>query len=71
MATFDTRVAMVRQLPGSAAKAAAKQVRRHHLGKLVAVESFYVADTAGPLLEGELVRAEGWGSTLAHAALST
>src|SRR5687768_11782381 len=33
VATFDTRVGSVRHLPGSAAKAAGKEVRRHHLGR--------------------------------------
>jgi hypothetical protein len=68
VATFDTRVDKVRRLPGSAARAAAKQARRHHLGTLVATESFYVVDTPGPLLDGELERAEAWGSELARAA---
>ncbi len=64
VATFDTRVDKVRHLPGSAAKAAAKVVRRR--GYLLAArpESFYVADVAGPLIEGELDRAAAWGETL-------
>ncbi|WP_110182906.1 flavodoxin family protein [Nocardioides solisilvae] len=66
VATFDTRVAKVRRFPGSAAKAAAKEVRRHHLGRLVDVESFWVDDMAGPLLEGELDRARAWGASLAE-----
>ena len=65
VATFDTRVTKVKHLPGSAAKAAGKEVRRHHLGRLVASESFYVEDLKGPLHEGELDRARGWGSDLA------
>jgi hypothetical protein len=65
VATFDTRVAKVRRLPGSAGNAAGKEVRRHHLGRLVASESFYVDDTEGPLLPGELERAEAWGAALA------
>ncbi|WP_104106152.1 flavodoxin family protein [Nocardioides sp. 616] len=64
VATFDTRVAKVRSLPGSAAKAAARSVKRHHLGRLIAVESFYVEDLEGPLLEHEIERAEQWGATL-------
>ena len=64
VATFDTRVDKARHLPGSAAKAAAKVVRRR--GYLLAArpESFYVADVAGPLIEGELDRAAAWGETL-------
>lgn len=66
VATFDTRVAGTMQhLPGSAAKAAGKQVRHHHLGRLVATESFYVDDTPGPLSVGELGRARAWGESLA------
>ena len=67
VATFDTRVTSMRRLPGSAAKSAGKQVRHHHLGRLVATESFYVDDMQGPLLEGELDRAQAWGAKLAHA----
>jgi hypothetical protein len=68
VATFDSRVGTVRRLPGSAAKAAAREVRRHRLGRLVATESFYVDDMAGPLLEGELDRARAWGESLALTA---
>lgn len=64
VATFDSRVVRVKRLPGSAAKAAAKDVRRRHLGRLVATNSFFVADMAGPLLDGELDRAEAWGQDL-------
>ena len=65
VATFDTRVTKVKHLPGSAAKAAGKEVRRHHLGRLVASRSFYVEDMKGPLHEGELDRATDWGAELA------
>lgn len=64
VATFDTRVGSVRRLPGSAARGAAKQVRRHHLGHLVDEKSFYVEDMQGPLLDGELARAQEWGGRL-------
>jgi hypothetical protein len=66
VATFDTRVGKVRHLPGSAAKAAGKEVRRHHLGRLVATMSFYVDDMSGPLLDGEVERAHAWGLSLAE-----
>lgn len=65
VATFDTRVGSVRHLPGSAAKAAGKEVRRHRIGRLVATMSFYVDDMEGPLADGELERAEAWGRSLA------
>ena len=65
IATFDTRVDKVRHLPGSAAKAAAKVAHRHGFPRAEHVESFYVADTEGPLLDGELDRAAGWAGQLA------
>jgi hypothetical protein len=66
VATFDTRVGgTARHLPGSAAKAAGRQVRRHHLGRLVAEESFFVEELEGPLCAGELDRASAWGESLA------
>jgi hypothetical protein len=61
IATFDTRVAKMRHLPGSAAKAAAKVAHRHGFDRAEHVESFYVDDMEGPLLEGELARATAWG----------
>lgn len=64
VATFDTRVTSVRKLPGSAARAAAKSVRKHHLGSVVATESFYVTDMDGPLADRETERAVEWGAEL-------
>lgn len=61
--TFDTRVDKPR-LPGSAARAAEKQLRRLGLRAIVPAESFYVEGTLGPLLEGETERARRWGETL-------
>ena len=54
---FDTRVSKVRHLPGSAARSAMRLGDKHHLGRHLAIESFYVGDVDGPLLEGELERA--------------
>jgi hypothetical protein len=65
VATFDTRVLKVRNLPGSAAKAADKELRHHHHGRVLDRSSFYVLDTDGPLADGELDRAERWGAELA------
>lgn len=67
VATFDTRVAKVRRLPGSAAKAAMKAVRRRGYEPAARPESFWVDDTAGPLLTGELDRARAWGANVAAA----
>jgi hypothetical protein len=66
-AAFDTRVDIVRRLPGSAAKAAAKVARKRGYRLLTRPESFYVQDTPGPLLEGEVQRAEVWGTQLAQS----
>jgi hypothetical protein len=65
VATFDTRIAKVKHLPGSAAKAAAKGMRRHGYSTLVRPQSFWVEDVEGPLLDGELERARVWGERLA------
>jgi len=70
VATFDTRVAKVRHLPGSAAKSAAKAAHRHGFEQAAKPESFYVDDVAGPLLDGELERAEAWGAELGELAHS-
>lgn len=64
-ATFDTRVTKVRHWPGSAAKSAARMGRRHGFQKAGTPESFYVLDVDGPLDEGELDRARGWGHSVA------
>jgi hypothetical protein len=63
-ATFDTRITKVRRLPGSAAKSAAKILRRRDFRALVPPESFFVDDTTGPIDEQELARARQWGEEL-------
>jgi hypothetical protein len=65
VATFDTRVDKVRRLPGSAARKAARLVRRRGYRLAAPARSFYVADMAGPLLDGEVMRAQEWGRELA------
>jgi hypothetical protein len=67
-ATFDTRVARVRRLPGSAARKAAKALHRHGLSVISKPQSFYVDDIDGPLVDGELARAEAWGNHIASSA---
>ena len=71
VATFDTRVATVRHLPGSAARRAAKEVRRRRLGHVFDTCSFFVQGVAGPLLDGELDRARRWGAGLAARSAMT
>jgi hypothetical protein len=64
VAAFDTRIRKA-GVPGSAARAATRRLRR--LGFRVAApgKSFYVTGTSGPLLDGELGRARVWGAQLA------
>lgn len=69
VATFDTRIGKVRHLPGSAAKSAAKGMRRQGYATVLKPESFWVEDVAGPLVEGELERARAWGEELAAAVV--
>jgi len=68
VATFDTRVAKVRRLPGSAAKGAAKMVRKLGYSPSGHAESFYVSDVEGPLVDGELDRARSFGERLGSDA---
>src|SRR6266508_4456720 len=62
-AAFDTRIDRPR-LPGSAARAAERRLRR--LGFRIAAQpaSFYVTGTPGPLVAGEPERARRWGEEL-------
>ncbi|MEV0790321.1 hypothetical protein [Kribbella sp. NPDC050459] len=62
--TFDTRIAKVRHLPGSAARSAAKLLRRMGYRMLGTSESFFVSDTTGPIRDVELERARRWGEEL-------
>jgi FAD/FMN-containing dehydrogenase len=67
VATFDTKAEKVRHLPGSAAKCVANAL--HRLGYKTAVKpmSFFVQGVSGPLLDGELGRAQAWGERLGMA----
>jgi hypothetical protein len=64
VAAFDTRVSKP-HLPGSAAAAADKRLRRLGFRSAVRSTSFYVEGTTGPLLDGEAERARRWGQELA------
>lgn len=70
VATFDTKSSRVKLLPGSAARKAGKVAGRHGYARADHAQSFLVADTAGPLLDGELERAAQWGRHLATSAAS-
>lgn len=61
-ATFDTHID--KRVPGSAARAAEKRLRKLGFRILHSAESFYVSGTPGPLVEGELERARRWGEQL-------
>lgn len=63
-ATFDTRVDKPR-VPGSAAAAAAKRLRRLGFRQVADPESFFVVGMSGPLLPAEYERAHRWGESLA------
>ena len=64
VATFDTRISRPR-LPGSAAAAAEKRLRRLGFRVLARSQSFFVEGTTGPLVRGERERARRWGEELA------
>ena len=63
-AAFDTRFDKPRWLVGSAARGAARLLRRKGFRLAAPPESFYVTATKGPLADGELVRARAWGEHL-------
>jgi hypothetical protein len=62
-AAFDTRIDRPR-LPGSAAAAAARRLRRLGFAVVSAPESFRVVGSPGPLVAGEEERARAWGAHL-------
>jgi Flavodoxin len=60
---FDTRIKS-RWAPGSAARGAQKRLTRLGYSSAASAQTFYVAGTPGPLLEGEVARAQQWGERL-------
>jgi hypothetical protein len=62
--TFDTKIMKV-PLPGSAAKAAQKRLRRFGARMVSPAHHFNVLGTTGPLGDGEVTRAREWGAELA------
>ncbi len=66
VAAFCTRVFRPR-LPGSAAKAIAKELRGHGARLVVPPRDFGVSGNAGPI-EGELDAARAWGASLAASS---
>lgn len=66
VATFDTRVDKPR-VPGSAARGAARRLRRRGARLIAEPQSFHVTGTPGPLLHGEADRARTWSGNLWNA----
>lgn len=67
LVTFDTRVKKA-FVPGSAAKSAAKALTEEGFAHAERGETFWVKDSPGPLLDGEVDRAWAWGVELAGRA---
>ena len=65
-ATFDTRLDKAPWFTGLASRGIARRLR-HHGYEIMASESFLVADTEGPLADGELDRARAWGAVLGQS----
>jgi Flavodoxin len=68
-AAFDTRVHA--PVPGSAARGAARGLRRLGVALAAPATTFWVGGTPGPLLDGERERARRWGEDLAAAVVGT
>jgi hypothetical protein len=68
-AAFDTRLDSSPFLTGRASHGVAARLRRRGY-RVVGSESFLVSESEGPLVPGELVRAERWGAELAARALA-
>jgi flavodoxin len=64
-AAFDTRIDKPPALTGVAARGIAKRLKRRGYEIVAVPESFFVEDSEGPLADGELERARGWGQALA------
>jgi menaquinone-dependent protoporphyrinogen IX oxidase len=65
-AAFDTRLNKAEWLTGAASLRIARRLK-HHGYKVVDTASFLVAESEGPLLDGELERARRWGAGLMAA----
>lgn len=66
---FDTRIGRVRRLPLSAARTAARLLRRRGFQVMRKPVGFTVEQIQGPLRPGELARAERWGQLMGAACL--
>jgi hypothetical protein len=70
-ATFDTRVSKVRHLPASAARTAARAIRRKGFPLVGKPAGFIVQDVEGPLESRETEHAIAWGRAIVHEAETT
>lgn len=68
VACFDTRFLKPRWLTGSAANVMGKRLHSLGVPLLAPPESFFVQDTEGPLVKGEVERAAEWAKALANVA---
>jgi hypothetical protein len=66
-AAFDTRLDKAEWLTGSAARGAERRLRKLGFRLAAPAESFFVSTAYGPVADGELDRARGWGAALAAA----
>lgn len=71
VAVFDTRAHKAELLVGSAAHGIAKRLVKRGYRLAAEPESFFVDGTPGPLEDGELERAAGWGRALASEVMAT
>jgi hypothetical protein len=69
-AAFDTRFDKPRWLTGSAARGAARILRQRGYRPVTEPTSFFVTAAAGPLADGERVRARQWGGTVGAIAIT-
>ena len=67
-ATFDTSIRKP-NLPGSAARGAAKRLKKKGYRILAPGELFLVEGGKGPITEGELDRAREWGGAVARLSI--
>jgi hypothetical protein len=70
-ATFDTRVSKVRHLPASAARTAARTLRRKGFRLLGKPAGFIVQDVEGPLESRETEHAIAWARAIVREAETT
>lgn len=68
VACFDTRYRAALWMTGSAARRMDRQLRTMRIEPLVAPESFFVSDSQGPQVSGELDRAVAWARKLVKKA---